>query len=81
MSGDAKVYRVSGSRRYRGHEPGTEFSALIEPGIASRLIGRGVIEIVDGLRPMLERGSFVLPIGWDTETGAGRRLSTLERGR
>lgn len=74
----AKVYRVSGTRRYRGHEPGTEFSALIDSTVEGRLIGRGVIEVVDGLRPMLERGSFRLPDGWGGDNGAAR-LTTLER--
>jgi hypothetical protein len=77
----AKVYRVCGSRRYRGHDPGEEFSALIEPGIEGRLVARGVIEVIDGLRPMLTRDSFVLPNGWEPINGAGRRLSTIDRGR
>ncbi len=31
-------YRVTGSRRYRGHEPGTEFIAEIAPNAEHRAV-------------------------------------------
>jgi hypothetical protein len=82
----AGIYRVIGNRRYRGHEPGTEFSARLEPLAESRAITRGDLELVDRMEPELPRGAFRLPVGWTESpqersgTRAGSRLTTLEKG-
>jgi hypothetical protein len=79
-------YRVLGTRRYRGHEPGTEFEAELERGAERRAIARGNIELVERFEPTLPEG-YTFPRGWlpkipqpRNETTAERRFSTLERG-
>jgi hypothetical protein len=67
------IYRVAGSRAYRGHEPGTEFGARLEPLAEARAIRRGSIELVDRMTPELERGSFSLPREWQTTKEDGRK--------
>jgi hypothetical protein len=57
------VYRVSGRRRYRGHEPGTVFEAAIDSAVESRAINRGDIELLRHVEPDLEAGSWRLN-GW-----------------
>lgn len=64
------LYRVTGKRRYRGHEPGTEFQARLERNAEQRAIARGDITLLDRLTPALEPGSWQLPISWhSTEEG------------
>lgn len=63
------IYRVSGARAYRGHEPGTEFGARLNPLAEARAIRRGAIELLDRIAPTLESGSFRLPLGWTTTKG------------
>lgn len=59
------LYRVIGNRRYRGHEPGTEFTARLEPLAENRAVRRGDIEVVDRLEPIIRAGSYTLPDGWE----------------
>jgi hypothetical protein len=74
----AAIYRVVGTRRFRGHEPGTEFSARLEPLAVNRAIRRGAIELVEKIEPCLRRGSYTLPDGWARSgNGAARRLTTI----
>lgn len=40
------IYRVTGSRAYREHPPGTTFEADLEPAAEARAIGRGDIVLV-----------------------------------
>ena len=35
------LWKVSGKRIYRGHAPGEEFEASLEPHAASRAVNRG----------------------------------------
>jgi hypothetical protein len=56
------LYRVSGTRAYRGHEPGTEFQARLERNAEQRAIARGDIILLDRLTPALEPGSWQLPL-------------------
>lgn len=61
------VYRVIGRRRYRGHDPGTEFTARIPRGAEQRAIQRGDIALVDRIEPDLLPGSYTLPADWQSE--------------
>jgi len=57
-----KRYLVTGTRRYRWHEPGTTFEARLDPDAERRAIERGsirVLEIVEG-----GIGSYGLPEDW-----------------
>lgn len=71
------VYEVTGSRQYRGHEPGTVFEAILERGAEQRAISRGDIRLIRHVQPGLEPGSYRLPPGWpvpateDTEAPQG----------
>lgn len=61
------IYRVSGSRAYRGHAPGTEFGASLKPLAEARAIARGAIELLDRIEPTIAPGSFRLPRNWTTK--------------
>lgn len=58
------TYRVVGLRRYREHEPGTVFSAVIDEGAERRAVERGCLEVLGREIPDLEAGTFSLPYGW-----------------
>jgi hypothetical protein len=58
------VYRVTGRRQYRGHEPGTTFEAIIDRNAEARAIARGDIELIRHVQPGLAEGSWRLPPGW-----------------
>lgn len=74
------LYRVLGNRRYRGHEPGTEFAARLAPAAEGRALARGDLELVDRLVPNIRDGSYTLPDGWEpAQTEPARRLSTIRR--
>lgn len=66
------VYVVTGSRRYRGHEPGTEFHAKLEPGPERRAVDRGDIRVIDRIVPTIQPGSYQLPTGWLTTQQGGQ---------
>ena len=55
------IYRVVGSRRYRGHRPGDLFEATLETRAEARAIGRGDIEVIERSRPSVQPGSYQLP--------------------
>lgn len=61
------VYRVSGTARYQGHEPGTVFVGLLPPEAEARAVARGSIEIVAAGPVSLDATRAVLPRGWDTQ--------------
>lgn len=65
------VYLVTGKREYRGHTPGSEFEAVLDPGPEQRAIDRGDIRLVRRVEPDLEPGSFVLPDGWLPQPNEG----------
>ena len=58
------VYRVIGTRAYRGHEPGTEFVDRLPLMMERRAIQRGAIELVERITPALRPGSYALPDNW-----------------
>jgi hypothetical protein len=60
------LWRVSGRRAYRGHEPGSEpFEASLNESVAARAINRGDIELLEEFLPALP-AEFCLPEGWIT---------------
>lgn len=67
----AGVYEVTGSRRFRGHEPGTVFVARLETGPEARAIERGSIRLLERVTPSLRPGSYTLPDGWLEQTTQG----------
>ena len=75
------LYEVSGRRQYRGHEPGTTFTAKLDKPAAARAIARGDIRLLELVTPALEPGSFEFPQGWlasphtPDHRGAERRLT------
>lgn len=77
------VYRVTGKRRYRGHERGTTFEARLDRNAERRAIDRGDIVFVRRVIPSLEPGSYRLPLGWgeDTTTEAPEGVSFMGGGR
>lgn len=58
------VYLVCGRRKYRGHEPGTQFEAILSRQVEQRAIRRGDIELIERITPVLAPGSYQLPNGW-----------------
>lgn len=55
------LYKVVGSRCYRGHQPGDLFEAILDNRAEARAIGRGDIELVDRIRFTVKPGSYRLP--------------------
>lgn len=70
-------FRVVGNRAYRGHEPGEEFPARLEPRAEYRAVQRGSIVRIGSVLPKPEH--YVFPRGWlpheSDHGGAERRLS------
>lgn len=85
MSATYGVYKVTGKRIYRGHNPGTTFEALIDPAVEQRAIERGDITLLRRETPDLRPGSFRLPPGWlrsgTHEAPAGASLMDREERR
>jgi hypothetical protein len=59
---DLGLYRVVGTRDYRGHPQGTEFPARLDPRAARRAIQRGSIAYLGPT--VLEPQRFTFPHGW-----------------
>lgn len=55
------IYVVTGLRSYRGHQPGEEFEAVIDPAAEARAVKRKQIEVVTRSTPKLKKGSYRLP--------------------
>ncbi len=55
------VYRVAGTRAYRGHNPGETFEAVLDERVEERAITRGNIVVVRRSTPSLTEGSYQLP--------------------
>lgn len=64
------IYRV-GARPYRGHRPGEEFEAMLEPAAERRALERGAISIVRKGKPALQPDSYRLPT--ESSSPAARR--------
>ena len=60
------TYRVIGQHAYLGHQPGSVFSATIQPAAEQRALARGNIEVLDATPPGLIPGSYRPPDGWDS---------------
>ena len=75
------LYLVTGNRRYRDHEPGTQFEAKLDRQAVRRAIERGDIQLLREVVPEIRAGSFTFPQGWlsshnkSNHRGAARRLS------
>lgn len=59
-----KKYLVTGRRKYRWHNPGTVFEAILDPLAEQRAIERGSIRVIEVVQPELENGSYALPEDW-----------------
>jgi len=59
-----KKYLVTGTRKYRWHDPGTTFEARLDPDAERRAIERGNIQVVETVQPELQNGSYQLPEDW-----------------
>lgn len=57
------LWRVTGTRVYRGQQPGAEFEAAIPTGAAARAIARGDVELLEEFVPSLP-DDYSLPEGW-----------------
>lgn len=57
------LYTVTGNREYRGHKPGEEFEAYIQPGPEKRAVDRGDIVLHRRVLPTLPP-EFAVPDGW-----------------
>ena len=59
-----KRYLVTGTRKYRWHDPGTTFEARLDPDAEKRAIERGSIRVLEVIEPELQEGSYELPEDW-----------------
>lgn len=57
-------YQVISRRRFRGHQFGETFYAVIDPAAERRALLRGDIRVVDRVQPSLQPGTYGLPEGW-----------------
>jgi len=57
------LWRVSGKRVYRGHEPGEEFEASLDSDAAGLAIRRGDLLLLEEFTATLP-DMFELPKGW-----------------
>jgi len=67
-------YEVTGRRNYRGHQPGSVFTAVLNTNAAGRAIMRGDIRLVREILPSIEPGTYQLPPGW----AEGQQATTTE---
>lgn len=58
------LYQVTGSLRFRDHEPGDVFEANLEPLAEYRALRRRNIRVLEVSQPTLQPGSYTLPRGW-----------------
>ena len=64
------LFKVVGSRRYRGHQPGDLFEAKLDNRAEARAIGRGDIVLVERIVPTVQPGSYTFPAGWANQEEA-----------
>lgn len=55
------VYEVTGTRAYRGHEPGETFEANLDHRAEARAVARGAIRVKNRSKPKVKKGSYTLP--------------------
>ena len=58
------VYKVTGERAYRGHQPGVIFEANLDPATEQRAVNRNNILVIERTNPGLQPGSWTLPRDW-----------------
>ena len=58
------VWKVTGRRIYRGHEPGVTFEASIPTTVAARAVARGDVTLLEEILPLLPE-EHCLPEGWE----------------
>jgi hypothetical protein len=57
-------YLVTGSRRYRDHEPGITFEARLDRNAEARAVQRGDIRLLRLITPTVEHQPRDFPQGW-----------------
>lgn len=57
------IYEVIGTRKYRGHDPGTRFEALLDRPAEMRALARGSIRLVERIEIEVPAG-YTFPQGW-----------------
>jgi hypothetical protein len=77
------VYRITGNRAYRGHEPGAVVEMALQPGPEYRAVTRGDIQLLERIEAKVPE-QHSLPPGWlksstAVNRGAERRLSHTRR--
>lgn len=55
------LYKVTGTRPYRGYMPGDTFEANLDPKAEQRAIKRRQIMVVNTEKTKLKKGSYKLP--------------------
>ena len=65
------VYQVIGRLGYKGHKPGEQFEAVLDPMVERRAIARRNIRLISNTKPKLQPGSYRLPAGWGTPLKEG----------
>jgi hypothetical protein len=68
MRGQYGLYKVCGRRKYRGHDPGSLFEAVLQPLAEARAIRRGDIILLERITPRVQPGSYQLPRDWPPPT-------------
>lgn len=58
------VWKVTGKRVYRGHQPGTEFEETLSASPAARAVARGDIQLLEQIVPAVPE-EHALPEGWE----------------
>lgn len=75
------TYIVRGPLRYRDHDVGEIFEAVLDPDAEQRALRLGTIEVIDPKRTELRPGSYRLPDGWlpeHTQHGAPQGALLIE---
>lgn len=67
------VYRVTGRRMYREHNPGETFETTLPAAVEARALEVGAIEIVDASTVTLQPGTFTTADGWPHQPNPARR--------
>ena len=58
------LWKVTGTRAYRGNEPGEEFEAAIPSSSAARAVARGDVALLEEFTPTVPE-DHQLPEGWN----------------
>lgn len=66
------MYRVTGTRPFRGHTHGDTFEARLDHAAERRAVARGDIEVVNRIIPSIRSADLVLPSGWQNQEQEGQ---------